>query len=353
MAGLGLLIADAGSGERPAGDPAIRSTLADDDASGLPSPRASPSRTTARETPSSASPPPEASRLAVVGGTAPPGWMSPPLAPEPCPPATVRVADGDALRAALAAAGPGTVIELAPGVYRGRFTIDRPADSGARAWLCGEPGAALDGGNVRDGVVLHLDGADRWTVQGLTVREGLKGVMVDDSARVELRGLRVHTIGDEAIHVRRHSTGARIVGNVVSDTGLREPEFGEGIYVGSAHSNWCRYTDCEPDRSDGALIADNLVFATTAEPIDIKEGTTGGVIERNQLDGSKITGPVPDSWVALKGNDWLVRDNHGEVSPRDGFQVTRVRDGWGLGNVLEGNTGRLGSDDGVLVATPE
>lgn len=278
--------------------------------------------------------------------------MAPPPTPSPCPPATVRVTDGDSLRAALAEAGAGTVIELAEGTYRGRFTIDRAAEPAARAWLCGAAGAALDGGDARSGTVLHLDGAHHWTVQGILVREGLKGVMVDESTGVELRGLRVHTIGDEAIHVRRGSVDARVIGNVVSDTGLREPEFGEGIYIGSAHSNWCRYTACGPDRSDGAVVADNLVYATTAEPIDVKEGTTGGVIERNQLDGSKITGPVPDSWVALKGNDWIVRDNHGEVSPLDGFQVTVELEGWGRRNIIEGNSGRITAQDGQLVSTP-
>jgi len=288
--------------------------------------------------------------LDVTGGTAPPEWMTLPAAPPPCPPATVHVDDGASLRSALAEAGPGTVIRLAPGTYRGRFTIDRPAAPEDRAWLCGQASTALDGGDVRRGVVLHLDGADHWTVQGLVVREGLKGVMVDASTDVALLGLRVHTIGDEGIHLRTGSTGARVVGNVVSDTGLREPEFGEGLYVGSAHSNWCRYTGCEPDRSDGALLADNLVYATTAEPIDVKEGTTGGTIERNQLDGSAITGEVPDSWLALKGNAWTVRDNAGRSSPGDGFQVTRVLEGWGLRNVLESNTGT--GVRGAVVVTP-
>src|SRR5690606_30074871 len=78
--------------------------------------------------------PPE---VAVVGGSEPPAWMAPPPTPSPCPPATVRVTDGDSLRAALAEAGAGTVIELAEGTYRGRFTIDRAAEPAARAWLCG------------------------------------------------------------------------------------------------------------------------------------------------------------------------------------------------------------------------
>jgi len=49
-----------------------------------------------------------------------PGWMSPPRRDvDACPEPTVRVADAEELHAALAEAGPGTSIRLAPGEYEG------------------------------------------------------------------------------------------------------------------------------------------------------------------------------------------------------------------------------------------
>ncbi len=45
-----------------------------------------------------------------------------------------------------------------------------------------------------------------------------------------------------------------------------------------------------------------------------------------------------DSWVDVKGNGWTISGNVGTTSPVDGFQLHRILDGWGLDNVLSGNT---------------
>ena len=47
-----------------------------------------------------------------------------------------------------------------------------------------------------------------------------------------------------------------------------------------------------------------------------------------------------DSWVDVKGNDWLVEGNTGTHTSKDGFQVHQVVDGWGTGNRFQGNVAR-------------
>ena len=277
-----------------------------------------------------------------------PGWMSPPAAAPACPAATVRVSTGDELRDALGEAGPGTVIQLADGVYAGRFVADRPATAARPAFLCGGRGAVLDAGDHTHGYGLHLDGADHWVVQGLTVRDAQKGVMVDATRGATLRGLRVHGIGDEAIHLRRGTTDTVVEGNHVSDTGLRRAEFGEGIYVGSSKNNWCDLTACAPDASDRNRVVGNVVHATTAEAVDVKEGTADGVVQGNAFDGAALSGA--DSWVDVKGNGWLVADNLGRSTPLDGFQTHELLDGWGTRNVFARNSGALDVATGHLVA---
>lgn len=123
-------------------------------------------------------------------------------------------------------------------------------------------------------------------------------------------------------------------GSTISDTGLRDYRFGEGVYVGSAKNNWCAYTNCSPDRSDGNSIVGNTILRTTAESVDIKEGTTGGLIEGNSFDG---TGMSALAWVDIKGNDWTVRGNTGRVSPRDGFLTSIALTGWGIGSTFTAN----------------
>ena len=252
-----------------------------------------------------------------------------------CPAATVAVSDADALAAALGDAAPGDVIGLAAGTYRGEFVATAAATGDRPIWLCGPRDAVLDGGGIKQGYALHLDGASGWRLVGFTVRNAQKGVMTDRASANVIQGLLVEDIGDEAIHLRAFSTDNVVRGNEVRDTGQRREKFGEGIYVGSAESNWCRHTDCQPDRSDRNEIVGNLVYGTTAEGLDVKEGTTGGVAHDNVFGGATLVGA--DSWVDAKGNDWRFERNTGIGSPQDGFQMHEIIDGWGTGNEFVGN----------------
>ena len=255
-----------------------------------------------------------------------------------CPRPSVEVASAAALAGALDAAAPGDVIGLAAGTYRGRFvaTVDAGADP---IWLCGPRDAVLDGGGIKQGYGLHLDGAAGWRVIGFTVRNAQKGVMADGATDLVIEGLLVEDIGDEAIHLRAFSTDNVVRGNEIRDTGQRREKFGEGIYVGTAQSNWCKHTDCEPDRSDRNEIVANLVYGTTAEGLDVKEGTTGGIARDNVFGGEALGGA--DSWVDAKGNDWTFVGNTGIGSPQDGFQMHEILAGWGTGNEFTANVARV------------
>jgi hypothetical protein len=253
-----------------------------------------------------------------------------------CPEGTV-VATADALRDALAAAAPGDVIQLAPGRYAGEFRMTASGTPERPITLCGGPQSVLDGGGIDGGYVVHLDHATHWRLVGFAVTNGQKGVMADGTVGSVIQGLIVTRIGDEAIHLRNFSTDNLVTGNVVDTTGLRREKFGEGIYIGTAESNWCDITGCQPDRSDRNVVEGNTIRNTTAEAIDVKEGTTGGVVRGNTFDGSAITDDGADSWVDIKGNEWLIEGNSGVNSPLDGFQTHEILDGWGNRNVFRGN----------------
>ncbi|MEO5921410.1 MAG: right-handed parallel beta-helix repeat-containing protein [Pseudolysinimonas sp.] len=254
-----------------------------------------------------------------------------------CPdkPTPTSVRSADELVGALADAAPGDVIVLSAGRYVGNFATVVSGTSTASITLCGPSDAILDGGDPEDGYVFHLDGASYWHLIGFTVTNGQKGVMADGTVGSVIEGLTVTHIGDEAIHLRRFSTDNTVMGNTISDTGLRKPKFGEGIYVGSAESNWCDVSGCQPDTSDRNIIDGNHISGTTSESIDVKEGTTGGIIRGNTFDGSSIV--EADSWVDVKGNEWLVERNSGTNSPGDGFQTHEILDGWGTRNVFRDN----------------
>jgi hypothetical protein len=246
------------------------------------------------------------------------------------------------LTAALAGAGPGTAIRLADGVYPGNFTASAQGTPEQPIVLCGGRGAILDGGAKDNGYTLHLAGAEHWKVVGFTVRGGQKGVMADRAVGNLIEGLAVLRIGDEAIHLRAFSTDNLVRANTIRGTGLRRDKYGEGIYVGSAESNWCAISECKPDRSDRNIIEGNDIAETTAESVDIKEGTTGGILRGNIFSGADMTDS--DSWVDVKGNGWTITSNTGTQAPEDGFQTHTILDGWGVDNVFAGNTARVNAD---------
>lgn len=241
------------------------------------------------------------------------------------------------LHRALAAAGPGSVIELAPGTFHGHFTATAMGSEQHPIVLCGPKAAVLDGGGIHSGYTLHLDHAAWWQVTGFTVTGGQKGIVTDHATHLTLRALNVHGVGDEGVHLRSFSSDNTVQDVVIRDTGLLVAKFGEGIYVGSAHSNWCRYSGCGPDASDHNVLKGNDIARTTAENIDIKEGTSAGSITGNRLSGIGMVPSAATAWVNVKGNDWTISANRGQHSPKDGFQVHRVYPGWGMHNVFAAN----------------
>ncbi|TPW77877.1 right-handed parallel beta-helix repeat-containing protein [Schumannella soli] len=265
-----------------------------------------------------------------------------------CAKPTVTVSSAKTFTAALKAAKAGTVIKLKDGTYKGDFTGRADGTAAKPIAVCGGADAVVTTGSTSDGYGFHVDGGDYWVLDGFTVTKSQKGVMVDAAKNVTVRGLTVTGTGDEAIHLRENSTDARVIGNTISKTGQRKADYGEGIYVGSAESNWKQITKGQPDRSDRALIQGNRISATTAESIDVKEGSTGGRIIGNSFDGSGMKSA--DSWVDIKGNGWTVTGNTGTAAPEDGFQTHEVADGWGTGNVFSGNRADVdGSGYGINV----
>jgi parallel beta-helix repeat protein len=276
---------------------------------------------------------------------------APVLADDGCPTATVSVSTPAELGAALAAAQPGDSIRVLPGTYDGNWTASTAGTEQAPIWLCGTD-AVLTNGGISGNYGLWLNGASWWHVRGLEVTASTKGIVVDASTHVEIASNTIHDIGDEGIHLRTRTTDSLVAGNSISNTGQRRDKFGEGIYIGSANGNWSVYTGGQPDASDRNVVQGNSIGPTTAEPIDVKEGTTGVQVLSNTLDGAGLTLAGGDSCVDFKGNYGLVQDNTCTGVPggdgEDGFQVHHNKliklglGDWGLHNELAGNSAAIG-----------
>jgi hypothetical protein len=267
---------------------------------------------------------------------------------QPAPAAPIRivkVATAAGLQQALDRARPGDAIELADGVYEGRFVISEAMNGTAEhpVLLRGSRKAILDGGAITTGYVLHIQ-ASYWIIKGITLRNGLKGIMADGIHYTTIDSVLVTGIGEEGIHLRKFSTYNSIQRAEITHTGLKTPDYGEGIYIGSAKNNWAKHAGGLPDRCDSNSVLHCIIGpAVAAECIDVKEGTTGGIIRFNVFDAAGITGAnSADSWMDVKGNAWIIADNKGLNTAgsllQDGYQVHCAVDGWGCYNVFANNT---------------
>ncbi|MFJ7955908.1 right-handed parallel beta-helix repeat-containing protein [Streptomyces sp. NPDC096319] len=261
-----------------------------------------------------------------------PALLTVPLATTPAVAATVEASTAAQLKTALANARPGDTIHLADGTYTGNFKATTPGTASARITLTGSPRAVLTAGG---GYGLHLNGASYWTVGGITVTGGQKGIMADAANGVVIDGVTVHDLDMEGVHFRNSSRNGVVRNSRIYDTGNDGRGMGEGVYVGTAGNL--------SDRSDDAQILNNVIGPDVGgESVDIKEGTTGARIVGNTFDGRGLTGAnYDDSWVDVKGNGVLVADNTGVNTTNNGFETHTQQSGWGCGTVFRGNRSDL------------
>ncbi|GAB3144405.1 cellulose binding domain-containing protein [Amycolatopsis stemonae] len=301
--------------------------------------------------------------------TTPTTPATPPPATTTTPPAgdTVNVSTAAQLQAALANAAPGQTIKLAAGTYHGSFVTTRPGTAAEPITLSGPANAVLvnDGpsGAAPDcpaptpgwdsGYGLWLSGAPYWTLTGFTVQESKKGIVADNSPHTTIDGVNVNHIDEEAIHFRRSSADSVLKNSTITYTGLVQPGYGEGVYLGSANSNWgCHGNSGGVDRGDRIQVLDNHIGPfVAAEPIDVKEGTFDGVIRGNTFDGRGISGEnSADSWIDVKGIGYTIENNTGTFAPpgtfANGYEnhnpSTSPSFDNGCGNVWRGNKSDLG-----------
>ncbi|GAA0817645.1 cellulose binding domain-containing protein [Spirilliplanes yamanashiensis] len=310
-------------------------------------------------------PPPTTTAPTTRPPATPPATTAPPTTPPTGPPAgpVVDVRTAAQLEAAVAAARPGQTIRLAPGTYHGAFVARTVATAAQPVTVTGpatailtnpepagsNPGCTVPAAGFDPGYGFWLYGAAHWRLTGFTVTGARKGIVVDASPHVTVDGVHVHTIGDEAVHFRRTSPDGIVRNSRIENTGVTQPQYGEGVYLGSANSNWpCYGTAGGPDRTDRVQVLNNRIGPDVrAEHIDIKEGTTGGVVRGNTFDGRGIAGQnSADSWVDAKGTGYLIEDNTGTFRApgtfANGYETHHPTPGSGCGNVWRGNRSDLG-----------
>jgi hypothetical protein len=242
----------------------------------------------------------------------------------------VMVTDANTLRTALAAATAGDMIQFAAGSFVGKFKLLVSGTKAQPIVLCGPRTAIIDAGG--GGYGLHLDGASFVIVSGISITNGLKNVMLDNAHDNLLSNLYVANSKQEGVHFRMGSSRNVIIASEIRDTGTTQAEFGEGLYIGSSGGS---------DEANDNKAVNNKFSNNGAECIDIKEGTRGGLIYGNTMDGGGLKGEnFADSLIDVKGNNYLIEKNEGGNALLHAFEVHSISGAANSGhnNIFRDNT---------------
>lgn len=268
----------------------------------------------------------------------------------------VLVTTTEELHAALADAQAGDEIILREGVYthsdwigvwaffyaEASGTADKPIIIRSED---PEKPATISGNTYETKVALRIIGS-YWEIRDLNICNAAKGIFLEKSEHTVISGCEVYDIGDEAIHIIDNSSYNLVENCYIHDTGKLTPEYGEGVYIGSSHKAEGYGFDCHYNTVRGCSIGPNV----TADHVDIKEYTIGNIVEECTFDGAGIAGlNGGDSFVEIKGNNCIVRNNIGYQNNSENmlyaFDADKQLEGWGQNNKVYDNTVYFDSAD--------
>jgi len=223
---------------------------------------------------------------------------------------------------ALELAQPGDTVVLLPGHYREKVKTVRDGTPDRPITIIGSPGAVIYGNDKPGGKVVEVKNS---FIQLLHLKvnghflncEGRecyhdKLIYVHGSPENPLEGIRILSVElknalGECLRLK-YLKNSEVGWSSISHCGLRDYRFnrgkqnGEGIYVGTAPEQ----SRGKPDRTTRIYIHHNTIATYGAECIDVKENSTGVIIENNLCIKTlqKTSGGI-----SVRGNENLIERN--------------------------------------------
>ena len=258
----------------------------------------------------------------------------------------IEVASVEELHKALSKAKAGHIIQVSPGIYdysqyerSSKFYGTADGNKNSPIIITAkDPNnpPILTGPNLEHNYVLHITG-DYWIIENIKIAYSQKGIVLDNSNYSIIRNVEVYSTGAEAIAIRDGSSNCLVQKCYIHNTGLVTPGYGEGIYIGSSESTTGYEYKCNNNIIEGCIFRD-----IAAEPIDIKEYTTGQEVFGCIFYGDGISGEnYAGSFIDIAGNDCYIHDNVGFRNQNKkvvaAFEVHRIVEGWGDGHKFINN----------------
>ena len=288
------------------------------------------------------------------------------------------------IQAALERATPGTVINLAPGVYHEQPVTIRDGAPGAPITIKGPETGTDRAGRYQatlygTGRIFNINHS-HITLDGFTIdgQEQLTGTpfptdfrQIDafkssvqdrvedgrliyigsaDAAR-DLTGITISNMflngaGGECVRLRNNAHDNTIIDSVIQYCGMygkggdedrTEYHNGEGVYIGTSPKSEDQPMHAD-DASANNVVTRNVIRTFGSECFNVKENAHGNVLEGNVCSANAESTEFQGSNVELRGYDNVVRDN--EISDSAGFNLKIQTDGEEYdrgGNVIENN----------------
>jgi hypothetical protein len=288
------------------------------------------------------------------------------------------------IQAALDKATPGTVINLAPGVYRETLATVRDGAPGAPITIKGPESGKDRAGRYRavvygTGRVVSVNHS-YYTFDGFTIdgQEKLAGTayptdlaavtafknrvqpQVADGRLIyigaaddtrDLTGITIHDMflngaGGECVRLRNNAHDNAITDSVIQYCGMfgkgddderAKYHNGEGVYIGTSPNS-----DSQPmhanDGSSRNLVARNTIRTFGSECFNVKENAHDNVLEDNVCSDNTESAEFDGSNIELRGHSNVVRNN--EISDSAGVNIKIRSDSKKFdrgGNVVENN----------------
>lgn len=150
-------------------------------------------------------------------------------------------------------------------------------------------------------------------IDGLTITGGLYAILIQDSSSISLLSNRVFNTGNQAISIKPRFSGGKeflIENNIIFNTGLKNPRYGEGIYIGDgSYTKDKTRLKIQYTVSD-VTIKNNIIHHTGNEAIDVKS---------NAYDVKIISNSIND--INLKFNAAITIATESSFAPLGGYEI--------------------------------
>lgn len=270
---------------------------------------------------------------------------------------TYFVSPSDSIQRALERAMPGDTINLAPGRYFQDFRTVRDGRPGRPIVIQGGRNAVVSGAGANRIAEINHDYVELrgFTIDGRHALEGGKDSYRDKLVYAVGRrpgdgvtGFRIirmtlKNAGGECIRLRYQAQRNEIANSTIENCGIYDFVYkdggknGEGVYIGTAPEQLGKrgVPDAAVDRSDANWIHHNTFNTRGNECVDIKEGSSGNIVEHNRCTGQR---DKKSAGLDSRGSGNTFRHNVVYGNRGAGIRLGGDEENDGIGNNAYSNT---------------